>query len=103
MTRQHARSHRLNSIAGAAIVWLGILLLLGNLDRAVPQLGNLLYGTAREGLRVLPSIVLAAWQAVQAHGLDHHRHLGCSSKCCFPFGRYSAAHPERSRRGELSG
>lgn len=77
MTRHQARSQNLNSTAGAAIVWLGVFLLSANLDRAVSRLGNLLCGAAREGLRVLPSIVLAAWQAMQAYEFDHHQLLAC--------------------------
>jgi hypothetical protein len=77
MTRQHARSQSLKSIAGATIVWLGIFVLFGGPDRAVTQLSNLLCGTVREGLGVLLSIALAAWQATPAYGFDHQRLLGC--------------------------
>lgn len=58
------------------MVWLGIFVLFGGLHHAVTQLGKLLCGTVREGLGVLPSIVLAAWQAMQAYAFDHQRLLG---------------------------
>jgi hypothetical protein len=77
MTRQQARSHCLNSIAGAATAWLGIFILLGNLDRTVPKLSNLLCGAGLQGLRVLPSIALAVWQAMPEHGFEHHGLLQC--------------------------
>jgi hypothetical protein len=74
MTKQHTRSRSLKSIAGASIPWLGILAVLENLDRALPQFSNLLCCAAREGLGVLPSIVLGA---TQPYGFDCHQLLEC--------------------------
>jgi len=70
MTRQHRLSESFKSIAGAALVGLGLHLLWGNLDRAATQLSHLLGTAAGETLGVLPSAVLASSQAVQAYALD---------------------------------
>jgi len=72
MAKQNTRFQSLKSIAGAAIAWLGILGLFGNLDRVVPQFSNPLCGAAREGLGLLPTIAPVAWQAMQAYVFDHH-------------------------------
>jgi len=69
---RNIRFQSLKPIAGAAIAWLGIFGLFGNLERALPQLSNLLCGAVREGLAILPSIVPVAWQAMQAYAFDHH-------------------------------
>jgi hypothetical protein len=70
MTRQRRLSESFKSIAGAALVGLGLHLLWGNLDRAATQLSHLLGTAAGETLGVLPSAVLASSQAVQAYALD---------------------------------
>jgi hypothetical protein len=72
MARQHTYFQSVKSITGAAIVWLGIIGLFGNLDRAVPQLSNHLCGAARDGLGVLAVVAPVAWQALQALAFDHH-------------------------------
>jgi hypothetical protein len=77
MTKQHTRSQSLKSIAGASIPWLGILAVLENLDRALPQFSNLLCCSAREGLGMLLSIVLGTCQATQQNGFDCHQLLEC--------------------------
>ena len=68
---RNIRFQSLKPIAGAAIAWLGILGLFGNLDRFVPQFSNLLCGAVREGLGLLPCIAPVAWQAMQAYAFDH--------------------------------
>jgi len=70
MARQHTYLG-LKSITGAAIVWVGIIGLIGNLDRAVPQLSNPLCGAARDGLGVLSAIAPVAWDVLEALAFDH--------------------------------
>jgi hypothetical protein len=77
MARQHARSGKVKSIAGAAIVWIGMFVLFASLGWAVPQLSDPLCGAAGEGLGVLPSIVLAAWRALPDYAFDHQRLSEC--------------------------
>lgn len=72
MAKQNTRFQSLKSIAGAAIAWLGVFGLFGNLDRAVSQFSNLLCGAVREGLGLMPSVAPVAWQAMQAYAFDHH-------------------------------
>jgi hypothetical protein len=72
MARQHTYLKSVKSITGAAIVWLGIIGLFGNLDRAVPHLSNHLCGAARDGLGVLTVIAPVGWQVLQTFAFDHH-------------------------------
>jgi hypothetical protein len=69
MARQHRPVETIKSIAGGALVGLGLHTLSGNLDRAAAHMRHLL-GTAGEGPGVLSS-VLAVSQAVQAYAFDH--------------------------------
>jgi hypothetical protein len=75
MTKQHNTSESLKSIAGGVLVGLGLHLLSGNLAGDATQLRHLLDLPAGEAIGVLPSVALAASQAAQAYGLDHHRFL----------------------------
>jgi hypothetical protein len=77
MARQRTRAQSLKSIAGAAVVCLGIFVVFGNLNRAVPQLSNLLCGAAGKVLGLLPSIIPGAWGALQDYAFDHHRLSEC--------------------------
>jgi hypothetical protein len=76
MERQRTRFPSIRSIAGIALAWLGILILLGNVDCAVAQLGNGFCATAGDALGMLPCLVLAGCQAVQAYVFDHHGLVG---------------------------
>ena len=78
MTTQRRRTESFRSIAGGALVGLGLHILSGNVVNAASQL-RLLVGnhpggaTAGEGLGVLSSAVLASSQAAQAYAvLDQH-------------------------------
>ncbi len=62
---------RAKSLAGAALVGLGIFILQGNLDRAATQWRHLLSTTHGEALGVLPTVILAAPRILQAYGADH--------------------------------
>jgi hypothetical protein len=77
MGRQHAHSARFRAIAETALAGLGIVALFGNLECEVAQLGDTVCSAAETGLRVLPSIALAAWQTIQATGLEHNRLSEC--------------------------
>jgi hypothetical protein len=74
MERQLAPSQYLKCIAGAALVGLGLFVLFGNLGGTAAQLGCPL-GTTAADLGVLPSIVLAASQALQTYAFDRQRFL----------------------------
>ena len=64
---------RAKSLAGAALVGLGIFILQGNLDRAATQWRHLLSTTHGEALGVLPTVILAAPRILQAYAADHQR------------------------------
>ena len=51
---------RAKSLAGAALVGLGIFIFHGNLDRAATEWSHLLSTTPGEALGVLPTVILAA-------------------------------------------
>ena len=80
MIRQRRRTESFRSIAGGALVGLGLHILSGNVVNAAFQL-RLLVGnhpggaTAGEGLGVLSSAVLASSQAAQAYAFDHQGFL----------------------------
>jgi hypothetical protein len=63
------------SIAGIALVGLGITVLYRNLDGATTQLSNLIGTTRAEPLGVLPSLVLVSARVMQSYALDHRRFL----------------------------
>lgn len=63
------------SIAGAAMVGLGLLILVGNLDGAATEWSRLIGATRGETLGVLPSLVLAAARVMQAYAADQRRFL----------------------------
>jgi hypothetical protein len=76
MTRQRTFFRNPKSIAGAAFVGLGLLILSGNLHGAAVQLSCPLGTSAREALGALPTaILLAASQALQACVFDRQRFL----------------------------
>src|SRR3989441_8265855 len=66
MTRQR-QSQRVRPSAGAAIVGLGLAMLLGGLDGGAVQVSHLLGAAVGEALGVLPCVTLAAWQIGRAH------------------------------------
>lgn len=85
MERQHTRSPCRKPIARAALAGLAIIILFGNLDWTVNQLRYFLWYSAAHRRGVLPSIVLAAGQAMQAYGFDRHRLLECFLRVLLSF------------------
>jgi hypothetical protein len=65
---------RAKSIAGAALIGLGVFVLYRNLDQATTQLRYLL-GTSRGTLGVLPTVILAALRVLQAYASNHQQFL----------------------------
>jgi hypothetical protein len=78
MARQHKR---VNSTAVAAVAGLGLVILLGGLfgrlDRPATATMCLVGTAAREALRLLPYLVPAAWQALQAYAFGHQWFSAC--------------------------
>ncbi len=77
MARQQATSQNLKSIATAAFVGLGLVVLSGKVDGGTAQLTNLLGCAGRETMELLHYIVSLAWQALQSYTFDHQ----ASSRC----------------------
>ena len=77
MTKRHSRFWNLKSMGGSALLGLGPFLLFWRLDVTASQVSHIFCAIAREVLGVLPSVVLAAWQASQAHAVDHFRVVEC--------------------------
>ena len=76
MGSQHTRTRNIKPIAGAAIVGLGLFILLGNVDVFAAQLSCPFGTIAGEVLGILPSFVLeVASQILQACVLDHQPFL----------------------------
>ncbi len=73
MARQDKTSRSLKSIMGAALAGLVLVILSGRLDGPSVQLPTLLCAAASEALELLPSIVPASWQALQAYAFEHQR------------------------------
>ena len=75
MERQRTHSSRFNSIAGRALVGLGILAVLGNLGWAA-MLRNSFCATAGDALGIWPCVLLAGCRVMQAYMVHHHGVLG---------------------------
>jgi hypothetical protein len=75
MTRQQRPPEILKSVAGAALVGLGLHILFGNLDRVAAQLRQINGTGTEQALGILPSVVLEASQAARAYSSDHHGFL----------------------------
>jgi hypothetical protein len=66
----------LASIMGATLAGLA-LVILGKLGGPSALLSHLVCAVAREALGLLPSIVSAAWQALQAYAFDDQKAWPC--------------------------
>jgi hypothetical protein len=77
MTKQLTHSWSQKAIAGAALAGLSIAVLLGSVELAAAQLSPFLGAAACGVLGVLPSLVPAALQALQAFALNFEQSLHC--------------------------
>src|SRR4029077_11952333 len=75
MAMQQTSFGRAKSLAGAALIGLGIFIFHGNLDRAETQWSHVLSITPGEAPGVLPTVILAAPRVLQAYAADHQRFL----------------------------
>lgn len=71
MARQRTSFRSSKSIAGAALAGFGTFILYENLAAAVAWLSHVLGANNSEALGVLPAIILAVSQALQAHAASH--------------------------------
>jgi hypothetical protein len=93
MARQDKTSRTLKSIMGAALAGLVLVILSGRLGGPSVQLPTLLCAAASEALELLPSIVPAAWQALQAYAFERQRSFPCPLQMlvtCWPLLRIVA-------------
>ena len=65
---------RTKSIAGGALVGVGMFILYVHLDRAASQLSHLL-GNPGGALGALPTVIFAVSRFVEAYAADHQRFL----------------------------
>ncbi len=77
MARQDKTSRTLKSIMGAAFAGLVLVFLFARLDEPSVELTTLLCAAESKALELLPSIVPAGWQALQAYAFDHQRTFPC--------------------------
>lgn len=70
MANQYTTSPTQKSIVRAALVALALIALSGFLNQLSLQATRLVSGAATETLALLPSFVLAGWQALQPHVCD---------------------------------
>ena len=85
MAPQAAASQSSKSIAGAALVGVGTLILYETLAGDVAQLRHVLDANGSDALGVLPAVVLATSQAVRACGFDYQGLLPCLLRMLISF------------------
>jgi len=93
MARPHHTSRIFKSILAAALVGLSLLSLSGKSDGFSAQWTSLLGASVRVALELLPSIVAAAWQVLQAVAFDHPKSSSCPLQMllsCWPLLRMLA-------------
>jgi hypothetical protein len=71
MTGQERPTESFKSIAGAALIGLGLHILSGSLDTTAIRAGQILGVIANQAPRVFPSVLLTVSQAVQTYASDH--------------------------------
>ncbi len=75
MARQRTAFRSSKSIAGAALVGFGMFIQYEKLAGAVAWLSHVLGANSPEALGILPAVILAVSQVLQAYGADHQRFL----------------------------
>src|SRR5690242_18690914 len=75
MVMQRAYFERAQSIAGGALVAVGILILRENLGQSAGQLSRIAGNIPREALGASPSLILATSRMAGAYAADHRRFL----------------------------
>jgi hypothetical protein len=71
MARQQATVQSVKSIAAAALIGLGLVILFGLVSEPTAQVTNILGFVAREAIELLACVVPAAGRALQDYGFDH--------------------------------
>ena len=77
MERHHTSTWILRMVAGTALAGAGSHILLENLEYVGMQVREVFCCIAVEGRGILPSMVLAAWQTLQATGIELNGPLEC--------------------------
>jgi hypothetical protein len=77
MGRQQATLQNLKSIGAAALVGLGLVILMERVDGPVAQVDSILSCVAREAMALVPYVVPAAWRALQSYVFDHQGFSPC--------------------------
>lgn len=75
MTRQHRISESLKSIAGGALVGLGLHIWFGKLHGVAHQLTDVFGTSAGDTLGLVPSVILAVAHAGRVYASDHQGFL----------------------------
>jgi hypothetical protein len=74
--RRRKVSRSSKSIAGVALIGLGLFILFENLVGAVDALRHLISANGLEGAGILLAIVFAVARFIQAYAADHEQFLG---------------------------
>ena len=77
MASKHTLITNLKGIGRPALAVAGILILVWSLEGAASQISTLAGCCRGEGLGILRTAVLAAWQALQGYAPVHHGALEC--------------------------
>ena len=77
MGRQQAISENVKSIIAAALVGLGLVILLGKVGGSTAQVDSILSCLVRETIGLVPYIAPAAWRALQSYVFDHQGFSPC--------------------------
>jgi hypothetical protein len=77
MTRQQTVLGRSKSIAGTALALIGLVILYEKMAGGIDGLRHLLGANGSQALGVLPAVILAVSQVLQAHATDYQRFVQC--------------------------